>query len=399
MGKYPVSLCQYSCISFPAKNFKKAATVVIGDIIKALKSKKYKNDDIAIGITQTGGQCRATSYLSLIRKAMIASGFGDVPIISVTTAKGLVNQPGFEIDWLKMTKILFISTMFADCIAKMYYTTVVREKINGQSNKIRNHYMNAVSLPIETSNYPKIFKLLNNAISDFNNIKVNDIDLPKMGIVGEIYAKYNYFGNQHLADWLIEHEVEPVIPPIVDYFIQDLVNYKENIKSKIREKKISDLIGYPIELFINKYHKKIDTIFSKFRYYTPFYDITTVAQKAGKILTMTNQFGEGWLVAGEISCFADQGINYVLSLQPFGCIANHIISKGVETKIKSIYPDMNLLFLDFDAGTSEVNIHNRLHFMVENVKSTHGTSTLASCANPIPPSSAVIHAGLNESLS
>ncbi|MCK5098085.1 MAG: 2-hydroxyacyl-CoA dehydratase, partial [Desulfobacteraceae bacterium] len=305
------------------------ATLVIGDIIKALQSKKYKNNEIAIGITQTGGQCRATSYLSLIRKAMIASGFEDIPIISVTTAGGLVNQPGFEIDWLKMTKILFVATMFADCIAKMYYTTVVKEKDMGQSNKIRHHYMNAVSLPIETSNYPEIFRLLNNAISDFNNIKVDDIDLPKIGIVGEIYAKYNYFGNQHLADWLIAHKVEPVIPPIIDYFVQDLVNYKENIKANIRNKKASDLLGYPLELFINKYHKKIDVMFTKFRYYTPFYNIKSVAQKAGKLLTMTNQFGEGWLVAGEISCFADQGINYVVSLQPFGCIANHIISKGI----------------------------------------------------------------------
>ncbi|MCK5312281.1 MAG: 2-hydroxyacyl-CoA dehydratase, partial [Desulfobacteraceae bacterium] len=347
------------------------ATVVIGDIIKALKSEKYKKDDIAIGITQTGGQCRATSYLSLIRKAMIAAGFGDIPIISVTTAQGLVNQPGFEIDWLRMTKILFITTMFADCIAKMYYATVVREKIKGTSNKIKTQYMDKANLPIETSNYSEIFRLLANAIDDFNNIKVNDIDLPKIGIVGEIYAKYNYFGNQHIADWLIEHKVEPVIPPIVDYFIQDLVNYKINIKSNIRNKKISDLIGYPIEIIINKYHKKIDGMFSKFRYYTPFYDIKTVAQKAGRLLTMTNQFGEGWLVAGEISCFADEGINYVVSLQPFGCIANHIISKGIETKIKSIYPEMNLLFLDFDAGTSEVNIQNRLHFMVENVKSVH----------------------------
>lgn len=86
---------------------------------------------------------------------------------------------------------------------------------------------------------------------------------------------------------------------------------------------------------------------------------------------MTNQFGEGWLVAGEISCFADQGVNYVVSLQPFGCIANHIISKGIETKIKSLYPEMNLLFLDFDPGTSEVNVQNRLHFMAENVKAMH----------------------------
>jgi predicted CoA-substrate-specific enzyme activase len=352
------------------------ATIVIGDIIKALKSNKYENDKIAIGITQTGGQCRATSYLSLIRKAMIDAGFGDVPIVSVTAAQGLIDQPGFEIDWLRMTKILFITTMFADCIAKMYYATVVREVKKGESKRIKNFYINELSPHIETSNYGKLFQLLNNVINDFNNVEINNSVLPKIGIVGEIYAKYNYFGNQHLADWLIEHNVEPVLPPIVDFFTQDLINYKKNIESDIRNKKISDMLGYPIELFINKYHKKIETMFSKFRFYTPFYDIYYIAEKAGQLLSMTNQFGEGWLVAGEISCFADQGINYVVSLQPFGCIANHIISKGIETKIKSIYPDMNLLFLDFDAGTSEVNIHNRLHFMVENVKAVHSENSI-----------------------
>jgi predicted nucleotide-binding protein (sugar kinase/HSP70/actin superfamily) len=105
-----------------------------------------------------------------------------------------------------------------------------------------------------------------------------------------------------------------------------------------------------------------------FKFYLPFHDIRSVARRAANILSLVNQFGEGWLVPGEIACFAEDGINHVLSVQPFGCIANHIISKGVESRIKSIYPDMNLLFLDFDAGTSEVNVQNRLHFMVESAK-------------------------------
>ncbi len=349
------------------------ATLVIGDIIKALKSQKYKNSEIAIGITQTGGQCRATSYLSLIRKAMNAAGFNDIPIISVTAAHGLVDQPGFEINWLKMTKILFLSTMFADCIAKMYYTTIVREVHKGETDNLRKYYINKVIPHIKTNNYSEIYKLLTQAVNDFNNIEIIEKTLPKIGIVGEIYIKYNHFGNQHLADFLIKHEIEPIFPPIIDFFTQDLVNYKINIESKIRNRKISDILGYPLELFLNKYHKKIETIFSKFKFYTPFYNINTIAEKACKVLSMTNQFGEGWLVAGEIGCLADQGINYVVSLQPFGCIANHIISKGIETKIKAIFPDMNLLFLDFDAGASEVNIQNRLHFMIENAKSLEQT--------------------------
>ncbi len=153
----------------------------------------------------------------------------------------------------------------------------------------------------------------------------------------------------------------------MDYFIQDLVNYKENIKAGIRHKKMTDLVGYPIEWLINTYHKKINKLFLKFKYCLPFDDIKLIAHKASKILTMTNQFGEGWLIPGEIAMFAEQKINHVISLQPFGCIANHIVSKGVETKIKTVYPDMNIHYLDFDAGMSEANVRNRLHFMIENL--------------------------------
>ena len=341
--------------------------IVIGDIIKALKNNSYHAHDIAIGITQTGGQCRASNYLSLIRKAMISAGFDDIPIISVTASQGLIDQPGFQINWLMKTKILFVSTMFADCIAKMYYATAPREKTKGSSQSLRQHYMEKVAPLIAANKYSKIFRLLEQAVDAFNDIPFHKKELPKMGIVGEIYAKYNYFANQDLVHWLIRQGIEPVLPPIIDYFIQDLVNYKENIKAGIRRRKFTDLLGFPIDQLIRAYHKKIESLFSKFKYAIPFDDIKEIAQKASNILTMTNQFGEGWLIPGEISSFAEQGIYNVISLQPFGCIANHIVSKGVETKIKSIYPDMNIYSLDFDAGMSEANVRNRLHFMIEHL--------------------------------
>jgi predicted nucleotide-binding protein (sugar kinase/HSP70/actin superfamily) len=167
----------------------------------------------------------------------------------------------------------------------------------------------------------------------------------------------------------MENRIEPVIPPILDYFIQDFVNYRENIRAHIRHRKMSDMLGRFIETFLNTFHEKINRRFRRFRFYTPFHDIRQVADKAGRILSVVNQFGEGWLIPGEIACLAEDGVSHVVSVQPFGCIANHIVSKGVEKRIKALYPDMNLLYLDFDAGTSEVNVRNRLHFMVEAVKS------------------------------
>ncbi|MEN8210462.1 MAG: acyl-CoA dehydratase activase [Thermodesulfobacteriota bacterium] len=339
--------------------------IVIGDIIKALKNNHYRAHEIAIGVTQTGGQCRLSDYLSLIRKAMIKAGFDDIPIVSFNASKGLIDQPGFQINWLMKIKILFVATMVADCIAKMYYATVPREKTKGQSQSLKEYYIQKIRKSIAKNDYSKIFRLLKQAIDAFNEIEVHKKEYPKMGVVGEIYVKYNYFANQNLLHWLIKQGIEPVLPPLLDSFTQYLVNYRENIKAGIRHPKFTDLLGFPIEWLVNAYHKKINALFLKFKYGSPFDDIKQVAQNASKILTMTNQFGEGWLIPGEIVSFAKQGIHHVLSLQPFGCIANHIVSKGVETKIKSVYPDMNIYHLDFDAGMSEANVQNRLHFMIE----------------------------------
>lgn len=342
-------------------------TIVIGDIIKALQTKSYRPDEIAIGITQTGGQCRASNYLSLIRKAMIKSGFEDIPIISVTASQGLIEQPGFKINWFAKIKVLMLTTMYADCLAKMYYATAPRELTRGDSQKLRLHYMGRAEQSIINGDTRGIFRLLEKAVDEFNNVPVHNKDLPRMGIVGEIYAKYNYFANQNIVHWLIDQGVEPVVPPLIDYFIQDLVNYKENIKAGIRHRKWTDLLGLYVERRLGRYHHKINHLFKKFRYFIPFDDIHHVAENASDILTMTNQFGEGWLIPGEIASFAELDIDHVLSLQPFGCIANHIISKGVETRIKAIYPTMNLHFLDFDPGMSEANVLNRLYFMIEHI--------------------------------
>lgn len=342
-------------------------TILIGDIVKALRTGRYRPGDIAVGITQTGGQCRASNYLSLIRKAMIGAGFDDIPIICVTSSQGIIDQPGFHINWLIKAKILLVATMYADCIAKMYYATLPREKQGGQSQRLREHYMEQVARLIVSNQYSNIFRLLDKAIDDFNAISVHKTDLPKMGLVGEIYVKYNYFANQNIAHWLARQGIEPVLPPIVDYFLQDLVNYKENIKAGIRQRKWTDLIGVALEIMIDDIHGRFNALFSKFRYGLAFDNIRQVAQKASFIMSLTHQFGEGWLVPGEIASFADQGIHHVISLQPFGCIANHVISKGVETRIKALYPKVNLYHLDFDAGMSEANVRNRLHFMIEHV--------------------------------
>jgi len=344
------------------------ATVVVGDVIKALEKDDYERNDIAVAITQTGGQCRASSYLSLIKKGMISAGFEDIPVVALGTfGKSINPQEGFEIEWKKILKVIFLAVLYADSIAKMHYWTRVREKNKGESEKIADECIKAIIPFIEKNEPEKIFTELENAVNRFNKIEIKEGNYPSIGIVGEIYVKYNAFGHQFIIDWLVEQGVEVIVPPLIDFLIQEFVNIEVNKKSKLSKASISDSVVYFLERKANRYIRKIEKINKKFRHFRPFHNIRDLADKASPILNLAAQFGEGWLIPAEIAAFAEDGVNNVVSVQPFGCIANHVVSKGVEKRIKDLFPDMSLLFLDFDADTSEVNILNRLHFMVENV--------------------------------
>ncbi len=344
------------------------ATLIVGDIINALKSGKYDLENTVVGITQTGGQCRATNYISLIKKAMVAAGFENVPVVSIATADGTINnQPGFKLDWKKVVKPLFYTLLFSDNLSKMYYATIPREIQKGTAARLRDKYLHLVQPLILNRNIDGVTNLLKQAVAEFNNVETHSKSVPKVGIVGEIYVKYNPFGNSQIVKWLQEQNVEVVVPPLLDFMIQGFVNVRVNKKANL-DRTGSSIYTKILEFIANRTINKIEKIMSDFKYYIPYSSIYHEAEHAEKIIDLANQFGEGWLIPAEISTFAKNGVNHVVSLQPFGCIANHVISKGVEKKIKLSFPDMNLLFLDFDSGTSEVNIHNRLYFLVRNAK-------------------------------
>ncbi len=344
------------------------ATIVIGDVIKALQSGKYNRDEVAVGITQTGGQCRASTYLSLIKKALISAGFEDIPVIAIGTEGKVINsQPGFEVNWLKLLPTVFAALCFADSLSAMYYSTVARETRKGASDRLLEKYLRAVQPRMLRRDVATIFRLLKRAVTEFNAVPVDTVPRPRIGIVGEIYIKYNSFGNQNVVNWLVSQGVEPVVPPLIDFFLQSFVNFDVNKRQNIRRASLSDVVIYFFEQYANRFVSRTNRIMRHYSRYEPSHDIRDMSAKAAEILNLANQFGEGWLIPGEIAAFAESGVNNVVSVQPFGCIANHVVSKGVEKRIRDRYPDMNLLFLDFDSGMSEVNILNRLHFMVKNM--------------------------------
>ncbi|HPM13245.1 MAG TPA: 2-hydroxyacyl-CoA dehydratase, partial [Bacteroidales bacterium] len=365
------------------------ATLIVGDIVKALQSGKYDLNNTAVVMSQTGGQCRASNYLALIRKAILHAGIDTVPVISLATAGNGVNeQPGFEIEWKKIIHIVLAGVLFGDILSRMHYATIIREKIPGRTEELTNTYLaNAVELARKNDS-KGILDLLKQAVVDYNELAIPHCPRPQIGIVGEIYLKYNPYANMFVTDWLIQQGIEVRFPDLLDFFIQEFVNMKINHEKNLTRTTWGTklYVGF-LENKFEKYCKKVEKIASNFNYYRPKHSIYQESKNASEILDLANQFGEGWLIPAEIISFAQEGVNNVVSLQPFGCIANHIVAKGVEKRIKTLYPQTNLLFLDFDGGTSEVNVFNRLHFLAQHAKTefmqTNELSTEAQSTHTI----------------
>ena len=344
------------------------ATLIVGDIIKAFKSGRYEPSKTAVAITQTGGQCRASNYLPLIKKALVDAGFGEVPVISVTFGDMMGNyQPGFKMNWLKLMPVAVRSILYTDCMAKFYYASVVREKAKGQARALTEHYLEEARKLILSGHTSGMFDLLAEAAKAFDEISSRK-DFPKVGVVGEIFLKFNPFAQQHVTDWLTGQGIEVVPPLMTGFFLQSFVNKEAWSHSHIERSHIPSSLFRGAYRLIWKEVEHANRVCAAYPYFTPFEDIFEQARRASQVITLNAQFGEGWLLPGEIVSYAMEGVKNVVSLQPFGCIANHIVSKGMEKRISRLFPDTNLLSLDFDSGVSEVNVTNRLLLFTNNLK-------------------------------
>lgn len=345
------------------------ATIVIGTIMNAIKSGKYNVDEIAVAMTQTGGQCRASNYIALIKNALVSAGYQDIPVVSIALDKDMTNiQPGFEFNVGRHIKTYIFSILYADALAKLYYPARCREKEKDNAKELYSQYFNKACPLIENENCNGLIELYKQAVDDFKKITIPNDSIPTIGVVGEIYIKYNSFGHKHVVDWLSNQGIEVIAPSLYNFFINSFVNNHINKDFHIKKPALPMWFNDAAYKLITYYAKKFDTVGAKYPYYRKFTDIFHDAKLAMDIISPAANFGEGWLIPAEIASFATSGVNNVISLQPFGCIANHVISKGIEKRVKKLYPQMNILSLDFDSGTSEANVLNRLHFMVENCK-------------------------------
>ncbi len=342
------------------------STLIVGDIIMALQSGKYDLSNTVVAITQTGGQCRATNYIAQIKNAIQQAGFKNIPVLAITTGEVFQNdQKAFKVPVIKLIPIILHAIIYADNIQKMYNAIIIREKNKGETQKLFDFYIELGVNAIKKNNYTSMVSLLEQAVADFNQIPIHDRSFTKIGLIGEIYLKYNNYGQAHITQWLREKGMEVNTPPIMDfvlpYFVNNQINAKNGLKRNTVINKLFQSVAWK---YLNAHINSFEKVMKQYRFYEPSESVFVKAEYASEILDLSNQFGEGWSIAAEIACYARQGVNKVVCIQPFGCIANHIVARGIEKRIKKFYPEMNVLYLDIDGGVAEVNLQNRLHFML-----------------------------------
>lgn len=343
------------------------ATLILGDLIAELQTGKYDLNKVAVAITQTGGQCRATNYLAFIKQGLKNAGFGHIPTIAIAFGSVYQNeQKGFKLPIFKILTIGLYAFFFGDILNQIFSAAVVREKEKGKSQQLFDFYMNEARKIILENSPDKFLKLLENAVNGFNSLEIEDRKLEKVGLIGEIFAKYNRYGQAHITDWLRGQGMEVETSPMITFFMQAFINQNVNRKNGINRTSRLALKLFPLfyRLLGNRL-KKFEKIVQQSRFYHPHENIFEIAERAKEIIDLANQFGEGWLLAGEVAGFARRGVTRIVCVQPFGCIANHVVAKGIERRLKQLYPEINLLYLDIDGGMAEVNLHNRLHFLIQ----------------------------------
>ncbi|HPC03059.1 MAG TPA: acyl-CoA dehydratase activase [Syntrophales bacterium] len=345
------------------------AVIIIGDIIKAFRSGQYDPEQTTVVFPQTFGQCRASSYLPLMEKALQCAGYEKAQVLSLSIANGDL-QIDLPIDKKALFKKLALKLVFADALARLYYATAPREMVKGKAGAIHRKYLERIAE--EPADFDSLLILLRNAVAEFNSLEATNAAIPVVGVLGEIYVKYNTFANNHIVEWLLEQGLEVRVPPLLGFFMQFFINEAFNQRAFLK-RSVKDRIACKLaDHYVCHLLQRVETAMKPFRYYQESAGLKELAEETSRTVSLVNQAGEGWLLTAEMISMLQCGVNHIVCMQPFGCLANHITGKGISRRLQQRYPQANLLFLDMDAGHSEVNLLNRLHLLVAAAKENVG---------------------------
>ncbi|MCH5313865.1 MAG: 2-hydroxyacyl-CoA dehydratase [Helicobacter sp.] len=353
------------------------ALLVIGQMIDALKSGKWDLSKVALLITQTGGGCRASNYIYLLRKALNKAGFGDIPVISLNFS-GLESDQGFSVT-RPMLQNLLNGIVYGDLIMHIANQTRAYEINKGDTDAMVAKWVKRITT--EGTNeglkkYSVLKKDMKLILEDFASIPRDTKQKVRVGIVGEIYIKFSPLGNNNLEDFLLSEDCEVVIPGFMDfclYCINDTIVDGKMYGGTLMQALIYRVVYW---FFASKQLDMIKAINKHGVFRAPTAFKHTKKMVDGYVSQAMNM-GEGWLLTAEMLELIEQGVGNIVCTQPFGCLPNHIVGRGMMKVIKERNPQSNIVSIDYDPGATKVNQENRIKLMLSNAKKAHAIETEA----------------------
>ncbi|MCQ2517496.1 MAG: 2-hydroxyacyl-CoA dehydratase [Lachnospiraceae bacterium] len=342
------------------------ATLVVGQFISALNSGKYDVHKTALLFTQTGGGCRASNYISLLRKALKKAGYGYIPVISLNFI-GLEKNSGFKLS-IPMIRRMLYAVIYGDILMLLTNQVKSREIHQGDAERLADEW--TVRLVDRLGNkkslsYGAIKKTFRAIVRDFDKIPVTREKKVKVGIVGEIYVKFSPMANRFLENYLINEGAEPVMAGLLDFALYYVYGRMVEYDMYRIHKWSRFLFRIAYKVFASKQADIIKIIKeeSSFDAPTPFAETVELAKQ---YINLGVKMGEGWLLVAEMAEHIKRGTNNIICTQPFGCLPNHIVGKGVMKIMKERNPGVNLIAIDYDASASEINQQNRIKLLLAN---------------------------------
>ncbi len=340
------------------------ALCTIGQMIDALNSGKYDLDHTAVMITQTGGGCRASNYIHLLRKAMIKAGYPQVPVISLNIS-GLEKGSSFKLTLPMLVKML-CALCYGDLITLLKNQTEPYEVEKGAAAKVVEKWTKEIAGQLNKGKgwTTKAFdKNMRGIAADFAAIERNVTPKVKVGVVGEIYVKYSALANNNLEEFLRSQDCEVNIPGIMSFICFKIDNRIEDIGlygGNFFKKKICELLLG----LVKKIEGVMQSVLDEYPQYEKPATYEELKEMVRDVIGYGAKMGEGWLLTAEMVELIKTGYGNIVCAQPFGCLPNHIVGKGMVRKLRSLYPKANIVPIDYDPGATRVNQENRIKLML-----------------------------------
>ena len=337
--------------------------IVVGQIMEAVLSGKYDTNHLAIVMSQTGGGCRATNYIGFIRRALEKAGYPQIPVISVSLSK-LEMNPGFKITTNLVMRLVY-GAIFGDIFMRCVYRMRPYEAVPGSVNKVHEKWNERCQEFVSRKHmdYTTFKRMCHEMIAEFDQIEILDTKKPRVGIVGEILVKFSPVANNELVRLLESEGAEAVVPDLLDFMLYCFYNQIYKAEELGTSKKAARLSKWGIR-GLEFLRKPANKAFQKSRHFSPSVHIAELVEYAKPIVSIGNQTGEGWFLTGEMLELIHDDVQNIVCTQPFGCLPNHVVGKGVIKEIRRRHPDSNIVAIDFDPGASEVNQLNRIKLML-----------------------------------